>query len=67
MSAPGGVDKAFASQNSEMWNFPSNRPRYQETNIRRDEKTLRLFEIALVLRRFDRVAHFIVNANQGIM
>jgi hypothetical protein len=56
MSAPGGVDKAFASQISEMWIFPSNRPRYQETNVRHDEKTLLLFEIAFVLVLFDHVA-----------
>jgi hypothetical protein len=64
MSAPDGLDKDFVSQNSEMRNFPSNRPRYQGTNARRDEKNLRFFEIARVLVRFDHAASRIVNANQ---
>jgi hypothetical protein len=53
MFAPDGRDEAFGSQNSEMRNFPSNRPRYQGTKARRDEKTLPLFEIASVLVCFD--------------
>jgi hypothetical protein len=40
---------------------------YQGTDVRCDEKTLPLFEIASVLVRLDHVARRIVNANHGIM